>query len=95
MAHPAGGANPFPVMHSFAQAYKFVGSKGVTFRSTRAKEKIKAHQSIAKDGTTPIIVFVGEQSTHGRACSRCWGFRLDCSGSRIGQCAEALDGIIS
>ena len=93
MAHPSGGSNPFDVKHSFAEAYKFVGAKGVAFRSRR-NEKIKAHQSTAKDGVTPIIVFVGERHTHGRACEKCWGFRLDCNGSRIGQCAECLDGII-
>jgi N-acetyl-anhydromuramyl-L-alanine amidase AmpD len=93
MVHPAGGSNPFSVKHSFAEAYKFVGSNGVAFRSMR-NEKIKAHQSIARDGTTRIIVFVGERNTHGRACVKCWGFRLDCNGSRIGQCAEALDRII-
>ena len=98
MAHPNGGLNPFSVKHSFAEAYKFVGPKGVTFRSTR-NEKIKAHQSIAQDGTTPVIVFVGERNRHGSACETCWGFRFACgtdsrAGSRIGQCAEALDRII-
>ncbi len=93
MAHPSGGSKPIDAKHTFAEAYKFVGATGVAFLSTR-NEKIKAHQSIAKDGVTPIIVFVGEHARHGGACMKCWGFRLDCSGSRIGQCAEALDAVI-
>jgi hypothetical protein len=99
MAHPNGGSNPFPVRHSFAEAYGFVGSNGRTFRSNGNKEEIKAHQSIAQDGVTPVIVFVGERYRHGSACKKCWGFRFSCGtkshvGSRIGQCAEPLDRII-
>jgi len=90
MPHPNGGSHPFDAKHSFAKAYGFVGEKGTSFRSNTG-EKIKAHQSLAKDRVTPVIVFVGERNTHGRACAKCWGFRLDCGGSRIGQCAEALD----
>ena len=93
MAHPSGGSNPFDAKHTFEEAYKFVGAPGVAFRSTR-DEKVRAHESTARDGVTSIIVFVGERNTHGRACVKCWGFRLDCNGSRIGQCAEALDAII-
>ena len=97
MAHGNGGSNLFTVKHSFLEAYEFVGAKGVTFRSTR-DEKIKAHQSAAQDGLTPVIVFVGERNRHGSACEKCWGFRYACGsdsrGSRIGQCSEALDGII-
>ena len=93
MAHPKGGSNPFEAKHSFAQAYGHVGQDGFTFDST-TYERITARQSVARDGFTPIIVFVGERNTPGRACVACWGFRVDCNGSRIGHCAEGLDRIL-
>ena len=94
MAHPArGSGSTFSVKHSFAQAYDFVGSKGVTLRSTTG-ERIDANQGMARDGITRTIVFVGEHSRRGSTCAACWGFRIDCNGSRIGQCAEALDGVV-
>ena len=36
-------------------------------------------------------VFIGEKNRHGSAYKVCWGYRIDCSSSRIGQYAEALD----
>jgi hypothetical protein len=94
MAHPDGGrGNGFYPKHSFDQAYAFVGTKGVEFRSTTG-ELIHARQGATRDGATPTNVFEGERSTHGSACIACWGFRVACSGSRIDQCAEALDGVI-
>jgi hypothetical protein len=94
MAHPArGSGSTFSVKHSFAKAYDFVGSKGATFRSTTG-ESIAANQGVAQDGITRTIVFVGEHSRHGSTCAACWGFRIDCNGSRIGHCAEAIDGVV-
>jgi len=94
MAHPNGGrGNRFNPKHSFSQAYTFVGRKGAEFLSTTG-EHIYARQGTAKDGTTPTIVFMGERNRHGSACKACWGFRVDCNQSRIGQCAEALDATI-
>jgi hypothetical protein len=94
MPHPArGSGSTFAAKHSFAKAYEFVGSKGVTFRSTTGA-KINANQGMARDGITRTIVFVGEHSRHGSTCAACWGFRIDYNGSRIGQCAEALDGVV-
>jgi hypothetical protein len=94
MAHPNGGkGNRFSPKHSFAQASAFVGTKGVTFRSTTG-EQIYAQRGMARDGVTPTIVFNGERTRHGSVCRACWGFRVDCNQSRIGQCAEALDAII-
>jgi hypothetical protein len=54
---------------------------------------ITATQGWTKDGQTPTIVFKGEIN-HGSVCEACWGYRISCSGSRIGQYAEALDQII-
>jgi hypothetical protein len=94
MAHPNGSqGNRFNPKHSFVHAYAFVGSRGVKFRST-AGEQICARQGVTRDGATPAIVFKGERITHGSACSARWGFRVACSGSRIGQCAEALNEVI-
>ena len=91
MAHPAGGSGAtFNTKHSFAKAYDFVGSKGATFRSTTGA-KIVASRGTARDGVTRTIVFVGTRNRHGSTCSSCWGFRIDCNGSRIGHCAEKLD----
>jgi hypothetical protein len=93
MAHPGGGSgSTFSTTHSFAQARAFV-AKGRTFRSTTG-ERIKATQSLAKDGLTPTIVFTGERTRHGSVCWACWGFREDCNGSWIGQCAQALDSVV-
>lgn len=91
MGHPNGGrGNYFNPVHSFEEAYLFVGESGYTFWST-TQETLKATWGIAEDGVTPTIVFVGERSRHGNVCHACWGFRENCSGTRIGQCTEALD----
>lgn len=94
MAHPNGGqGNRFNTNHSFVQAYTFVGSEGVEFLSTTG-EHIYARQGLARDGVTLTIVFIGERNRHGSACNACWGLRVDCNQSRIGQCAEALEKIL-
>jgi len=94
MAHPDGGSGTrFRTNSSFAQAYAFVGEKGVTFRSTTG-ERIKATQSVARDRMTNTIVFTGERNRHGSVCASCWGFRIECNQARIGQCAQALDEIV-
>lgn len=94
MPHPIGGyGNNFNPGHSFDQAYTFVGQGGVEFTSTTG-ETINAHQGMAQDGVTRTIVFIGENSRHGNVCPACWGYRRNCSQTRIGQCTEALDSII-
>lgn len=91
MAHPSGGkGNTFRTKHSFQQAFTHVGVKGIKFNSTTG-EQILATQGIARDGLTKTIVFVGQKSRHGSTCAACWGYRVDCNKSRIGQCTEALD----
>ena len=91
MAHPDGGSGAtFLTHHSFSKAYDFVGTSGVEFPSETG-ENITARQGTARDAAgTKIISFTGT-TRHGAACHACWGFRSDCSGSWIGQCAEALD----
>ena len=94
MAHPKGGSGSrFAVRHSFTKAYAFVGPNGTTFKSTTG-EPITARQGHTRDGSVDTIVFMGERNRHGSTCSSCWGFRIDCNQSRIGQCAEALDKIV-
>lgn len=94
MAHPnGGGGNIFPTNRSFIDAYKYVGLNGAIFKSTTG-ETIRAKQGTARDGITKTIVFYGERNRHGSVCESCWGYRKDCNGSRIGQCAEALDKVI-
>ena len=95
MAHPNGGSgSKFDAMHSFSEGYTFVGPRGVTFSSTTG-EQITARQGFTRDKTTTTIVFQGQRNRHGSVCKACWGFRIDCNQSRVGQCAEALDGVIS
>ncbi len=94
MAHPNGGqGNRFNAKHSFARAYSLVGASGKGFRSNTG-EQITARQGVSKDGKTRTIVFIGERNTHGNACEACWGYRINCNGSRVGQCAEALDAVV-
>lgn len=94
MAHPVGGSGSRLVAeHGFAKVFEFVGTKGVTFRSTTG-EAIYATRGVALDRITPTIVFMGERNRHGSACPRCWGFRIDCNQARIGQCAQALDQLV-
>ena len=95
MAHPKGGSGTsFCTSNTFAQAYALVGSRGFKFQSTTG-EQITASQGMTKDRITQTIVFIGERNRHGSVCESCWGFRIDCNGSRIGQCAEALDSVLS
>jgi hypothetical protein len=95
MAHPKGGSGTgFRTNHTFAQVYAIVGSSGFKFQSTTG-EMITASQGLTKDRAMQTIVFMGERNRHGSVCESCWGFRVDCNGSRIGQCAEALDSALS
>ena len=90
MTHPNGGkGNTFHTTHTFSEAYKHVGT-GITFTSTTEK-KITARQRNTKGKIPRKIVFIGENSTHGDVCEACWGYRLNCSGTRIGHCVEGLD----
>jgi hypothetical protein len=94
MAHPNGGQGAwFNPQHSFEEAYAFVGSSGVGFLST-TNEHIQARRGLARDRVTPTIAFQGERTRQGSACKSCWGFRVNCNQTRIGQCAEALDSAI-
>jgi len=89
--HPDGGqGNYFRTFHTFEQAYAYVVGKGnVEFESTTG-ERIIARQGQTRGGDS-TIVFLGENAVHGNVCRACWGFRINCAGSRIGQCTEALD----
>ena len=94
MPHPNGGrGNYFNPKHTFDEAYHFVGNRAFTFFSTTG-EKITATRGTTKDGNTDTIVFDGVKSRHGNVCHACWGYRSNCSRTRIGQCTETLDKII-
>ena len=94
MAHPQGSSgSKFGAKHAFSEAYAFVGQRGITFSSTTG-EQITATQGFTRDKTTITIVFQGQRNRHGSVCKACWGFRIDCNKSRVGQCAEALDSVI-
>ena len=91
MGHPnEGKGNTFSIGHSFEEVYEYIGPHGISFISTTG-EKIFARRGLTRDKSTATIVFLGEKNRHGSACKACWGNRIDCTGSRIGQCAEALD----
>lgn len=91
MPHPDGGhGNYFNPTHSFEQAYNYVGEGATVFTSTTG-ERIVAKRGMARDGITSTIVFEGENSRHGNVCPACWGYRSNCSKTRIGQCTEAMD----
>ena len=93
MPHPDGGSgNTFPTRKTFDIAYARVGVGGVAFNSTTG-EHITAEQSMAKDGITRTITFHGASGRIGNVCEACWGYRQSCSGTRIGQCSEALDAL--
>lgn len=90
MPHPNGGqGNTFRTTKTFAQAHAHVGKNTFHFRTTK-DDPVTATTSVAADGITPIIVFKG----HGNVCPACWGFRKNCSNTRIGHCVESLDHIV-
>ena len=65
MGHPTGGRGyTCQTVHSFEQAFLYVGSNGVDFNSTTG-ERIHAIRSLAADGVTRTITFIGEKSRHG------------------------------
>lgn len=72
-------------------------SRGPLFKMTHyqffstTQKQVTARQGATRDRITSTIVFEG----HGSVCNACWGFRLSCSGTRIGHCAEALDKVIA
>jgi len=94
MPHPDGGrGNSFGTEHTFEEAVKYVGSQGVSFKSTTG-EKIRATLGWTRDGQHRTIVFMGERSRHGNVCSECWGYTYTCSGTQIGHCVKGLDRIM-
>ena len=91
MPHPDGGrGNYFSTKHTFDDTYNYVAKGDISFRSTTGEE-IFAKVGFTQDKKYKTIVFYGENSRHGNVCSKCWGYRENCQGARIGQCVEALD----
>ena len=92
MPHPNGGqGSNFKVLKSFARAFNAIGSRGLAYRSTTGRS-VRATQTLARDGVTKVIRFHNEAGVlNGNVCPECWGFRVSCTGTRIGQYVEALD----
>ena len=90
MPHPNGSqGNEFDVTHSFQEAFSILRAGGVQFTSNTG-ENMTATTGRTKGGLD-AIVFRGENLTHGNVCAKCWGFRNNCCGTRIGHAVEAFD----
>ncbi|MBU2740870.1 hypothetical protein HF670_07930 [Acidithiobacillus thiooxidans] len=90
MPHPNGGrGNTFPVAHSFRDAFAKLEAGDFYFKSNTGEKMT------AKRGNTAVghnaIVFHGENVMHGNICLACWGYRMNCTGTRIGHAVEAFD----
>jgi hypothetical protein len=88
MPHPDGvRGNWIAINHNFKSAYTFIKSKGSFEFSSTTGQSVIATTGCTQNGSTPTIVFKG----HGNVCPECWGYRKNCSGTRIGHCVEAMD----
>ena len=93
MAHPYGGKNRILGMrHTFQNAVNRIKANGgdVAF-TTGANENIHATLGMTRDKRYLTIVYNGERSRHGNVCSSCWGYRVSCHSTRVGQCTEPFD----
>ena len=90
MAHPDGGkGGTFQTRHTFSQAYAVVGN-GMQFLSTR-DHQTTARVGATENGERAIAFYRAKGGWGGNVCESCWGFRLSCVGTRIGQWVEGLD----
>jgi len=90
MPHPDGGrGNKFKTRYTFKQAYKAVGG-GFNFLSTTNKPTT-ARVGATDDGAQAISFYMENGGRGGNVCQSCWGFRRNCSDTRIGQWVEGLD----
>jgi hypothetical protein len=91
MPHPNGGQGSRKAMNNFFQeAHKFISDKEPFDILSTTVQKIKDRTGFIRDGVTPTNFFEG----HRNVCPACGGYRLNCSGTRIGHCVEALDNVI-
>jgi hypothetical protein len=79
MPHPDGG-----------RGNKFKTRNGFDFLSTKDKPT-KARVSVTDDGAQAISFYMEDGSRGGNVCESCWGFRRNCSDTRIGQWVERLN----
>jgi len=85
MPHPDGGrGNTFPILLTFKDARKRVEADIVEFETGNGRT-LSARASHTRGREYPTIAF-----EDGNVCEQCWGFRENCSGTRIGQCVEGL-----
>lgn len=91
MPHPNGGkGNMFQTYCNFNEAYLFIcKNEPYSFKSTTDNDVI-ARIGKSRNGDK-TIVFPG----HGSVCVSCWGYRRNCSNTRIGHCVEILSMQIS
>ncbi len=91
MAHPEGGrGEQFKISNDFYSIYEFVKQKTEYKFLSTTKENITVKPSTSKNGKVLTLAFIGENSRHGNVCPACWGYRFNCSGTRIGHCVEPL-----
>jgi hypothetical protein len=90
MPHPNGGqGNTFTVTHSFQEIISMLRADDIQFTSNTG-ENMTATTGRTRGGQD-AIVFRGENVPHGNVCAACWGYRINCCGTRVGQAVEAFD----
>lgn len=90
MSHPNGGqGNTFPITYSFRKAFEKLEAGDFAFKSNTGGNMTATRSNTA--GGHDAIVFHGENVMHGNVCSACWGYRMSCTGTRIGHAVEAFD----
>jgi hypothetical protein len=95
MAHPDGGkGGTFQTQQTFKEACAGVANRPVQFRSTTGK-KTTARLGLTAGGQQTIAFYRQNGGWGGNVCEGCWGFRLSCVGTRIGQWAQALDELLA
>ena len=89
MAHLDGGkGNTFPVKHSFEEVLDKIGEGSIQFESTTGTV-LTAKAGFSRQGHRTITIR-GKKHAYINVCPACWGFRLNCHGTRIGHAIEPL-----
>ena len=92
MPHPVGGrGNGFDVPLPFLTAYGQVAeyhaqSAGRWPHTTTATGQAVVVRTGETEQGLPTLVFEG----HGNVCAACWGYTLNCSGTRVGHCVRTF-----
>ena len=95
MGHPDGGQGcTFQARHTFAQACAAVGDGILEFQSTTGR-RTTARLGLTDAGQQTIAFRRENGGWGGNVCENCWGFRISCGGTRVGQWAEGLDDFLA